>query len=123
VTDLETGEAAFVDEHARLLDRPDAPDGPSIRLWDAIVASTSIPIIFPPRRLPEQFGAEDRVWGLPDHHYVDGGLRHYSPISVAVALGATDIIAIGSSPRHLPPVPSGDVAAVPGITGRMIDIF
>lgn len=48
------------------------------------LASAAIPMIFPPVRLDSQL-------------YVDGGLRQNTPISPALRLGATHVIAMGSS--------------------------
>lgn len=57
----------------------DAAIGPQHAL-----ASAAIPMIFPPVRLDSQL-------------YVDGGLRQNTPISPALRLGATHVLALGSS--------------------------
>ncbi len=49
-----------------------------------VLASASIPLIFPPVRV----GA---------HLYVDGGLRHNTPVAPALRMGATHILVVGTS--------------------------
>src|SRR5690606_9120590 len=49
-----------------------------------VLASASIPLVFPPVRI----GA---------HFYVDGGLRHNTPMAPALRLGATHVLVVGSS--------------------------
>jgi NTE family protein len=50
-------------------------------LPDAVVASCSVPGLFPPVRIGE-------------HHYLDGGLVHSIPVGRALALGATRIFVL-----------------------------
>ena len=50
-------------------------------LTDAVVASCSVPGLFPPVRIGE-------------HHYLDGGLVHSIPVGRALALGATRIFVL-----------------------------
>ena len=49
---------------------------------DHIMASSAIPILFPPVL-------------LGDHYYGDGGLRNYNPFSPAIKLGAKKVMVIG----------------------------
>lgn len=58
-----------------------------VSLVDAIYASTALPVLFPPAR-------------LGDAYFVDGGVEDMLPLSRAVELGATGIIAVdpGSGP-------------------------
>ncbi len=49
-----------------------------------VLASASIPLIFPPVRVGSQL-------------YVDGGLRHNTPVAPAIRLGATHVLVVGTS--------------------------
>ncbi len=63
----------------------------SANLIDAIVASASMPVVFPPIV-------------YRDHQYVDGGLISNLPVQVALAKGATEIYAldVGLTTQNLP---------------------
>ncbi|MDA8315860.1 MAG: patatin-like phospholipase family protein [Actinomycetota bacterium] len=67
---------------------PGAAGGP-VELVDGVIASASVPMIFPPRVL-----AGDA--------YVDGGVVENVPVAAASALGATQIFAILAMPLELP---------------------
>lgn len=49
-----------------------------------VLASASIPLIFPPVRIGSEL-------------YVDGGLRHNTPVAPALRLGATHVLVVGTS--------------------------
>lgn len=49
-----------------------------------VLASASIPFVFPPVRVGSQL-------------YVDGGLRHNTPVAPAIRLGATHVLVVGTS--------------------------
>ncbi len=49
---------------------------------DHIMASTAIPLLFPPVK-------------IGDHYYGDGSLRNYAPLSPAIKLGADKLLVIG----------------------------
>lgn len=49
---------------------------------DHIMASTAIPLLFPPVK-------------IGDHYYGDGSLRNYTPMSPAIKLGAEKLLVIG----------------------------
>ena len=71
-------------------------------LADAVVASCSVPGLFPPVR-------------IGDHHYLDGGLVHSIPVGRALALGATRIfvLQVGRVEQPLrPPTKPWEVATV-----------
>jgi len=59
-----------------------------------VLASASIPLIFPPVRVGSQL-------------YVDGGLRHNTPVAPALRLGATHVLVVGTS-REVGGVVEGD---------------
>ncbi len=71
-------------------------------LTDPVVASCSVPGLFPPVRIGE-------------HHYLDGGLVHSIPVGRALALGATRIfvLQVGRVEQPLtPPTKPWEVATV-----------
>lgn len=71
---LETGELRYVTETGELVARDGRPLGREpVGIVDAAVASSSIPVIFPPAR-------------IGDEHYVDAGVREILPLDPAVAL-------------------------------------
>lgn len=49
-----------------------------------VLASASIPLLFPPVRIGNQL-------------YLDGGLRHNTPVAPAIRLGATHVLVVGTS--------------------------
>ena len=65
-------------------------------LRDAVIASASIPMFFPPVALPapnpNMMAADQLGW------FVDGGVREVIPVRVALSLGATEVYAISASP-------------------------
>ena len=73
VVSLESGELRYVDERGRLRDRQDRVlnDLEPVDLVQAILASCSIPGVFPPVRLARE-------------HYVDGGMRENVPAEIVL---------------------------------------
>ena len=67
---------------------PGTAGGP-VDLVDGVIASASVPMIFPPR-------------ALAGDAYVDGGVVENVPVAAAAALGATQILAILAMPLELP---------------------
>jgi NTE family protein len=61
------------------------------QLVDAVLASASIPVFMPP--VPVSEGAE-----RPADGHVDGGVREYAPIEVAIDAGATEICCLILAP-------------------------
>ena len=68
-TDLETGKEKLFGEN------------PNDSILDALLASTALPVMFPP-------------WEYNGRVYIDGGVSHHIPIYVAVDKGATRIISL-----------------------------
>jgi NTE family protein len=67
---------------------------PRVDLHEAVLASASIPVMFPPVR-------------LGDEHYVDGGVRELLPLDFAFQhLGADHIYAVVASALGVTPAPS-----------------
>jgi predicted acylesterase/phospholipase RssA len=73
---LESGKLRFVNEQAKFID-----DNTQVNLVDAVMASASIPFIFPPVKL----GTEN---------FIDGGVRDVLPVDAALDAGADLIYAI-----------------------------
>lgn len=93
---LETGEDRFVDEAGRFsgtLERIISGDDSDISFsrTNGIIASSSLPGLFPPVRL------NDRTW-------IDGGIRRGVPIGAAIDAGAKRVIAISTAPTKIFPV-------------------
>lgn len=69
-----------------------------------VLASASIPLLFPPVRIGNQL-------------YLDGGLRHNTPVAPAIRLGATHVLVVGTS-RPVGGVVDADPA--PRVTGASV---
>lgn len=61
-------------------------------IYKAIIASTSIPIVFPPMA---------DLGRTKSHLFVDGGLRNIAPLRTLVDKDVDEILVITCSPRHL----------------------
>ena len=83
---LESGELRYFTETGEVCDRAGAPLGaPAVPLREAVLASASIPVIFPPTELNGE-------------HFVDGGVREILPLELAFSrLGAGHIFAVVAS--------------------------
>lgn len=83
---LESGELRYVDQHGQMYARDgERLDVPLVSVHDAVLASASIPVVFPPKAM----GGE---------HYVDGGVREILPLALAFnGLGAGHIFAVVAS--------------------------
>ena len=93
---LETGEDRFVNEAGRFagtLERIASGDDGDISFsrTAGIIASSSLPVLFPPVRL------NGRTW-------VNGGVRRGVPIGAAIDAGAKSVIAISTVPTTISPV-------------------
>jgi len=79
---------------------------------DYLMASLSIPFLFPPTSLQGEF-------------FGDGAMRQTAPLSPAIHLGADRLLVIGVRPTHLDAVPrfvASDVPPTPGqLFGYMLD--
>jgi NTE family protein len=91
---LESGELRYITERGELQTRDGDPiDQPPVALTEAVLASASIPLVFPPTR-------------LNDEHYVDGGVREILPLELAFKrLGAGHIFAVVASTPGVERVP------------------
>jgi predicted acylesterase/phospholipase RssA len=86
-------------------DRPGPPV--TVQLPEAILASASIPMYFPPVQ-------------LAGDNYVDGGVREIMPIEAAVLAGATEVYAIHASAAAVDPLPSFNQAKMLEISTRVV---
>lgn len=89
---LESGELRYFDQHGATYARDgEALDVEPVAVHDAILASASIPVVFPPTPL----GGE---------HFVDGGVREILPLALAFnRLGAGHIFAVVASTPGVDP--------------------
>ncbi|MGZ8761744.1 MAG: patatin-like phospholipase family protein [Acidimicrobiia bacterium] len=83
---LETGELRYFTETGEVCSRDGSPlDVPAVPLREAVLASASIPVIFPPTELNGE-------------NFVDGGVREILPLELAFSrLGAGHIFAVVAS--------------------------
>ncbi len=94
VTALRAGVLRYVTEDGTIVEAdactraPGEAAGP-VDLVDAVIASASVPLVFPPRP-------------MADDDYVDGGVIEIVPVGAAVRLGAKRIIAVVAVPLGLP---------------------
>jgi hypothetical protein len=102
---LESGDLASVTESGDLL-RLSGPKGLKVGLVDAVMASASIPGMFPPVKLGDEW-------------FVDGGVRDPVPIDAAVTAGATEVFAVAAS-ASVHRADSFDTANLLGITARAV---
>lgn len=85
VVGLGSGALHHVTEAGEIL----GTEGEVVDLIDAAIASASIPVVFPPRKLGNDY-------------YVDGGIREALPMQAALDAGATEIYAITATQPTAP---------------------
>lgn len=75
-----------------------------------VLASASIPLLFPPVQIDNQL-------------YVDGGLRHNTPVAPAIRLGATHVLVVGTSREQVGVVDSDRLPVVSGasVIGKVMN--
>ncbi|MDH3735004.1 MAG: patatin-like phospholipase family protein, partial [Gemmatimonadota bacterium] len=94
---LQTGRVTYFQSgptlnHAQDVDVHTIGDRETLRR--AVIASADQPVLMPPVMIPS--GAD------PPRQYVDGGVREYAPIRIAIDNGATDVYAIVLGPEDRP---------------------
>lgn len=89
---LESGELRYITEKGEMLDRAgNLLPHPPVPLADALVASASIPVAFPPVRIGEE-------------HYIDGGAREILPLAILLDTLDVDLaIAVSASSPAITP--------------------
>ncbi|HLZ84058.1 MAG TPA: patatin-like phospholipase family protein [Caulobacteraceae bacterium] len=86
---LESGLVRYIDQNGRFID-----DGTQVDLIQGVMASASIPAIFPPQRIGNE-------------NFVDGGIRDVLPIQAALDAGADQVFAVAASRSGVDPKPQG----------------
>jgi predicted acylesterase/phospholipase RssA len=85
-------------------------------LVNAMVASSSMPVFMPPVRAA--------LGGLPAAPYVDGGVREYAPIKVAIEAGADEVVCMVLQPDpKAQPQAEGSLGDAIGILRVTIDLL
>lgn len=102
VVNLENGQARFVNEAGHFVD-----DNALVDLLNAVQASASIPVVYPPVV-------------LPGGNYIDGGVRENIAVAAADLAGASSIIAVLPSPVGMKEREYGAASLFP-IFGRTIE--
>lgn len=100
-TDLNTGRTAVFDRRT-----------PRVRVLDAALASTAIPVIFPSRQVP----------GAGEDWYVDGGVFDNTPLGHVIRRGAGDVLVISTQARcgrNGPQVEGGPFADAVSVVRRL----
>jgi predicted acylesterase/phospholipase RssA len=107
---LETGRSEVITETGAL-----AGTTFLLPLRDALLASASIPIAFPPVAISGT--------SLGTEHFIDGGMRNNVPIREAVQAGAHIVYAVVSSPLTLPAKSGFAQAKLLNIAPRALEIM
>lgn len=105
VTALNDSCIRYVDQHGAIVERDartPAPGAPVPGVIEGMLASSSVPTIFPPRR-------------MGDDVYVDGGIVQNIPLAPALELGADDVVVVLSEQRLCPP-PTQDYATADALS-------
>ena len=82
---------------------------------DHVVASSSIPVVFPPKRILEP--REARGW------YWDGGTRLNTPIRPALSIGVDRLLIVGSDPPRHPAAREGDDGRKPDFDDAALHVL
>jgi predicted acylesterase/phospholipase RssA len=107
---LSTSELALVDQGGMLRHKNNPSVAYSVDLRKAVIASASIPIIFPPQHF-------DGIGPM-----ADGGLREMAPVEMAKELGADHIFVILAS-RPAGDKPYASIRNMASIAARITDIL
>jgi NTE family protein len=109
--------AVFVDQAPTAAPLPPSDDDRAIDYVSTIigpthvVASSAIPIVFPPIQI------DGLGW------YLDGGVRLNAPLKPAIALGADEIIAVATHPLHEPKPPCDRNAPPPDVDDMVVQLI
>lgn len=120
-TSLEEGQSFYITEKSIIQNTPDIATphiyrSAAIDLIDAVMASSAIPLLFPPISVTgdEKFGS---------HNFVDGGLRAYVPMRLAVEYLKVDTCYTILTDSTLFPEVHPDTWTIAGIGNRIQDIL
>jgi NTE family protein len=89
---LGDGVARYVTEHGEIVEadsRTSRPTAGRPGVVEGVLASSSVPMVFPPR-------------SIGDDVYCDGGVVQNAPLAAAVQAGAGDVTALLAAPLHKP---------------------
>lgn len=75
-----------------------------------VLASASIPVLFPPVR-------------VGDYWYTDGSLRHNTPLSPAIRLGADELLVVSIAADHHEPSTPGRYPGLGQLLGKLLDSY
>ena len=84
----------------------------------AVLASASQPVFMPPIKINKHVPGER----FPEHQFVDGGVREYAGIGIAVDAGAEEIFTIAHSAKNFVPA-SNEFSDLFGILEQTIAMF
>ena len=109
VTAMRAGVLRYVTENGTIVEADACTPAPGdaagpVELVDAVIASASVPLVFPPHP-------------MADDDYVDGGVIEIVPVAAAARLGAKRIIAVVAVPLGLPRDERDFAAASAGAIG------
>ena len=82
---------------------------------DHVIASSSIPIFFPPTRIRRPTEAEGWYW--------DGGTRLNTPIRPALSIGVDALVIVGTDPPRHPAAREGDDARKPDFDDAALHVL
>lgn len=109
--------AVFVDQSPTAAPLPPSDDDRAIDYVSTIigpthvVASSAIPIVFPPIQI------DGLGW------YLDGGVRVNAPLKPAIALGADEIVAVATHPLHESKPPWNRDAPPPDVDDMVVQLI
>jgi predicted acylesterase/phospholipase RssA len=90
------------------------------RLIDCVIASTSIPGVFPTQRISLENGAGKIV----PHEFVDGGVLNNAPVHIAIDAGATHVLSLELNPmRSAAPAEVSEWREPPHLVASAIESF
>lgn len=104
VLEMNSGKTRYVDQNGRFTDNIEV-----MPLLDAVQASASIPVAFPPVV-------------RPSGTYLDGGTRDNLPLAIADTIGASSIVAIVPSPLGVSPGNYANATLLP-LAGRTVEVI
>jgi len=119
---LQTGRLTYFQAGGSDNGRSEGPHADLVRVKDramllaAIVASTNQPVFMP----AVCFAPKER----PVREFVDGGVREYAPIHVAIANGASEVYAILHTPAPAgKAVREGQIKGLTAVAGRALELL